>query len=437
MMFVPKLSCNDKTIQQAFEIAIRDLCGNIKPFGIHGDCLMAGYDYDTPWTRDAAINVYNGFDLISPEVAKNTLQSVLTERDGQQTIGGQYWDCIIWSIGFKAYCERHPDPDFLQAGYDALKNTVLLLEQAEFDPETKLFYGPAVYGDGIAAYPDEWINSEWDPSIWQIGNRKGDEILRGGYGLHMRALSTNCLYAHTYRILADLAEKLHQEAKDWTDKADCLTRQIQKLFQNPKTGSYDYLYRNCDFQEGLGISFLLQFGLLDGEEAKRLISHTVLSPHGIACLDRTFPRYETTGEYGRHSGTIWPFINGFWANAVRKYGFDQLFEQELYSLAEKIVRDGQCYEIYHPISGMPYGGIQEDLNPHPRMWESCRHQSWSASAFLSMILYGILGMTCSNGTLAFYPKLPERMEYLTIENILIDNHLCRLSIDSKNHMEKS
>ena len=61
--------------------------------------ILAGLDYDTPWTRDAAINVWNGAGLLLPDVARATLLSVL-ERAGETVrIGGQYWDAIIWTIG--------------------------------------------------------------------------------------------------------------------------------------------------------------------------------------------------------------------------------------------------------------------------------------------------------------------------------------------------
>lgn len=58
---------------------------------------MGGAGYDTPWTRDAAINVWNGAGLIWLEVSRNTLLSVLERKAGKLVIGGQYWDAIIWA----------------------------------------------------------------------------------------------------------------------------------------------------------------------------------------------------------------------------------------------------------------------------------------------------------------------------------------------------
>ena len=52
--------------------------------------------YCEPWTRDAAINTYNAGALLFPDIAKDTLLSVLKSADGQIMIGGEYWDSIIW-----------------------------------------------------------------------------------------------------------------------------------------------------------------------------------------------------------------------------------------------------------------------------------------------------------------------------------------------------
>jgi len=58
----PRLHTNDPLINRAYRIALGDLMGNIQPFqdGLLEEprpVILAGLDYDTPWTRDAAINV--------------------------------------------------------------------------------------------------------------------------------------------------------------------------------------------------------------------------------------------------------------------------------------------------------------------------------------------------------------------------------------------
>ena len=68
---------DDEDLEKAFRIAAGDISGNISLY--KGELsqkrepvLMAGMSYDRPWTRDAAINVWNGFGLINREISKNT-----------------------------------------------------------------------------------------------------------------------------------------------------------------------------------------------------------------------------------------------------------------------------------------------------------------------------------------------------------------------------
>ena len=76
-LLYPSVHTNDSTVNRAYRIALGDLMGNIQPFkdGLleePGPVMLAGLDYDTPWTRDAAINVWNGVGLLWPNVARNT-----------------------------------------------------------------------------------------------------------------------------------------------------------------------------------------------------------------------------------------------------------------------------------------------------------------------------------------------------------------------------
>jgi hypothetical protein len=101
---IPTLHLDHGAAQEAFRIALGDLLGNVALFkdGLLDrpvPVILAGLHYDTPWTRDAAINAWNGASLLMPEVARNTLLSVLIRDDGKVRIGGQYWDCIVWVTG--------------------------------------------------------------------------------------------------------------------------------------------------------------------------------------------------------------------------------------------------------------------------------------------------------------------------------------------------
>ena len=70
---LPQLKTDNPDIDHAFALALKDLTGNVAPFmdgllDAPAPVILAGKGYNTPWTRDAAINVWNGAGLLMPEV---------------------------------------------------------------------------------------------------------------------------------------------------------------------------------------------------------------------------------------------------------------------------------------------------------------------------------------------------------------------------------
>ena len=214
-------NCDNETLTKAYQIALSDINGNIKNYkaGVltaSVRCLMAGGDYDTPWTRDAAINVWNGFALLNPEVSKNTLLSVLKKSGARYYIDGQYWDAIIWSIGAYQYVNVTHDTEFAVIAQDAIANSMAKYEREEFDETDGLFRGAAVYGDGIAAYPDKYAVGAPNASVmsWLSNPNNTEKGKYPGGGVPMKALSTNCTYYQAYVILAQFNAMLGKDTAE-------------------------------------------------------------------------------------------------------------------------------------------------------------------------------------------------------------------------------
>ncbi len=418
-------ACDNETLTEAYKIAIADVVGNITPYdgGVltkKTPCLMAGADYDTPWTRDAAINVYNGFALMNPTVSKNTLLSVLKQNGLQYQIDGQYWDAIIWAIGAERYLDVTHDEEFLKIAQNAIANTLRRFEREEFDPEDGLFRGAAVYGDGVAAYPDKYANGP-NSGIegWLENPANKDQIVPNGRGIPMKALSTNCCYYEAYVILAKLNKQLGKDTKDPLQKAEALKAAINKAFWNEEKGNYDYLAYECDYQEAIGLGLVLLFGIADDRKAALVLQNTEVTEQGIAIVWPSFDRYLTLGGYGRHAGVIWPHGQAFWARACSKYSYRYGYEYELFTMAQKAVRDGQFYEIYHPDTGLEYGGLQEFNPSNISSWGSCKHQTWSATGFISLIYYELIGAEITENSVTFKPYLPEGVNEATISGFTV------------------
>jgi hypothetical protein len=444
MLSLPYLTSDNPIINSAFRIALGDLVGNIQPFqeGLLSEpkrCILAGLEYNTPWTRDTAINVWNGAGLIFPAESRNTLLSVLERHEDHRiTIGGQYWDAIIWTTGAWAYYLYTGDKDFLALAQTATLNSLEHFEKTEYDPLTGLFRGPACYGDGIAAYPDRYAQTKNSTCILDWPACNPDLAVPTGYGIPMHALSTNCLYYSAYRLLDEMAVELYLPVDPaWNRKAAALRIAINANFWSG-AGNYRYLvdgWGGCDHQEGLGSSFALLFGVADPDQALQVLKNQVITPHGIPCVWPTFNRYRRTPDsYGRHSGTVWPHIQGFWAEAAARVGDRKKFQHEFLSLAQAATRDGMFAEIYHPDTGAVYGGLQEGIPDW--QWHSCLRQTWSATAFLRMVLMGMFGMRFSPQGITFHPLLPEDVTQVVLNDLPYRNQILQVTITGSGNQVK-
>lgn len=408
---------SSERINKAVEIAISDIEGNIGKLksGLlekEEYVLMAGADYDRPWTRDAAINTYNFLALYNPEVAKNTLESVLTKDGADITIGGQYWDKVIWALGAKRYVDVTGDENFMGKAAMAIANSLKRLEKQEFSHDHGLFRGPAVYGDGVSAYPYEYGFAGSSGSILEWINANPEKKHPVGYGIPMHTLSTNCAYYNAYMTVYDFTGE-----KEYEEKGERLKNAILDNFHREGklkyiTGSLGDHYE----QEGMGVALGLMFNILPEDVVDAVKS----TDNGIACVYPPYERYLSGSDMGRHSGTIWSFINCFYAVEAAKRGRTDIFEREFGLLADKALRDGQFFEIYHPVTGMPYGGLQEGRGgePYARL-KSCEHQSWSATGFMNMLIEGVSGMRILPEGVGFYPCPGNLADFVEIKDMQI------------------
>ena len=416
MARMPVLRTDNPDIDRGFALALHDLNDNIAPFqdGLleaPSPVILAGNGYDTPWTRDAAINVWNGAGLLVPEVSRNTLLSVLTQGAGGPRAGGQYWDAIIWVIGAWHYWLYTGDRAFRDFSVGVAARTLRWFEDTEYDADRGLFRGPACYGDGVSAYPDRYAAD--DSCILSFTRAFPERCVTPGYGIPMFTLSTNCLYCEAYRI----AWRMTGE-EDYREKAERLKQAINRTFWNDRKGLYDYLVDDvgrCDSQEALGMSFALLFGIADEAKTARILHSMIITPQGVPCLFPGFDRYRALG-FGRHSGTVWPHAQAFWATAVARND-PSAFERELLALTRNALRDGQFSEIYHPQTGLPYGGVQEDHGAMRADWVSQPRQTWSATGYLRMILSGLAGLEFREDGLCVHPVRTQCVRELSLTGL--------------------
>ena len=366
-------------------------------------------------------------------MAKDTLCSVLEKgADGKVRIGGEYWDCILWAQGADQYLKVTGDVAFRSTAREAIANTLALLEAEEFDKERGLFRGAAVYGDGVSAYPDKYANTNHSGiANWPTRRENRRMVPKKGHGVPMFTLSTNCCYYRAYVVCAELCEAMGMDGGSFRKKGEALRKAINDRFWNEEIGSYDYMAEECDFQEGMGIAYAILFGVADAGRARRVMENAQVTEGGVACVWPCFERYTRLGNYGRHAGLIWPHVQGFFARAAFETGFEDKYEKELRLLAERAVENGEFHEIYHPETGKPYGGLQEYADGHIGEWGSCTHQTWSATAYLSLIYYCILGAKVEDGEVTFRPRLPQGVTEAHISGLPIGSCTFDVTISAK------
>jgi len=437
---VPILKTNQSesdTIAHAFNLAIGHIYSNVRPYKENDTTaeiptLFAGMEYYGPWTRDASINIYNGGGLLLPEISKNTLLSELTrDANGTLRIKGQYWDSPLWIIAAWQYYLYTGDKPFLKTALDVSMNHLKQLEESEFDSEKGLFRGASFFNDGISGYPDVYAKTgtyhggEWVSGITKWVEENPSLKAKKGFGLPMMCLSTNCIYYKAYTLLDSIAKTVGTDISDFkvSDKSIKLKENINKHLWSDSLGRYRYFidpFGGCDYQESAGLAMAVLFGVANEKQAELVFKNIHVEPAGLPCIYPSFPRYvnkeKTT--YGRHSGVIWLQVVGYFALAAKSYNKTDLFYHEYHHMAHNALRDMQFLEIYHPLTGQPYGGVQES-NPNGEitLWKSTEVQTWSATAYMSMTMRGMFGMEFTSNGLVFSPMVDQVYENLRLINI--------------------
>lgn len=426
------LKSKDPKITRAFRIAIGDLATNILPCDLgliegSSDAVMAGLDYDFPWTRDAAINSWNGVSLIVPEIAKNTLLSMVEKVDGELRINHhQYWDAIVWTTGAWEHYLYTGDKKLLKIALEATTNSLKYFEKTELDEELCLFRGAAHPADGTSGYPIVYrIGDDGNGSTcigdWPAANP--DKVHPVGYGIPMHALSTNCLYYNAYKVAGLMADELgRQPEENWSEMAEKVKNAINQHFWMDDKGYYRHLVDplgNCDNQECIGLGYTLIFDVADTERSKRVLENVKQVPAGIPVGWPDYPRYEKIpGEtYGRHSACVWPPFEAMLASGAGKNGRIDILMHVVNTIAEYACRDLHFAEVYHPMTGEIYGGVQECEGNLEYEWVSCVRQTWSSTCFIRLLLLNVIGMNFTTKGVEFKPQVTENISPLSVKNI--------------------
>ncbi len=421
-----KLQTNNTVIDKAFRIALGDLFSNIQDYGtginsIPSPVILAGLEYDSPWTRDASINCWNAGSFIAPEVARNTLLSVLENKNDSLVIqqDTQYWDAIIWCTGAWNHYLWTGDRQFLETACEVTKNSLQFFEQTEFNNDYNLFRGLG-WSDGVSAYDGKYANTGGSSAAFDWPKYNPDKISKPGFGIPMMATYTNCLYYNAYIVADKMEKELHKKSSGYKEKAAELKEAINKHLWNETTGLYKFYIdetEESNLQTTYGNAFAMMFGVANKDRAELLFRNQHVTPAGVPCGWPPLTRYCTDSmTFARHNAVVWPQIQGFWVQAASMYKKEDILFHELSVLAKHAVRDMQFGEIYHPVTGELYGGMQENKGKVV-LWQATNRQTWSATAFIRMIIHGLLGIELNEHSLSLSPCIPNELNEIVLTNL--------------------
>ena len=390
-----------------------------------GTFFRAGGGYEQPWTRDAAVNSWNAGSLLAPDVARNTLWSVVTRRGGGDLVvqqDDQWWDQVVWVPAAWHHYLVTGDRGFLVDAFDAAATTMSVREAGQWNAGYGLFMGPSFFNDGIAGYPDAMLGVADSNQVGDVESGSSF-VLDHANTASQLALSTNAVYYQAYVSLAAMAEELGQDdgaGRAYTHRAVRLAASINHHFWQPDRGGYGYTIPTegpaagelQDYQEGAGLAFAVLFGIASPARARSIVEHTHVSPHGITGVHPRFDRYAAAGHAGRHNDIVWPVVQGFWADAMATSGHPTAFADEVVKLARLFGRTDSYYEIYDAGTGAVDGGYQTG-----RVWDSQPEQTWSATAYLRMIHGGVFGLRPAVEGLELAPVLPAEWGGATLSGL--------------------
>jgi hypothetical protein len=393
-----------------------------------GDFFRAGGGYAEPWTRDASINSWFAGSLLDGRTAASTLERVTEAGPGGRILvqDSQWWDQAIWVIAAWNHFLTTGSRPFLRRAYGIARRSLALLRHAHFSQELGLYLGPGFMQDGISGLPTppaettEVSSFVLDyPGSWQIAT-----------------LSTNAIYVGAYSALATMSALGGEDAAPAAQEAQRLTAAVREHFLKPDSlgpesppyfvsAANGRVHRDPSL-EAAGIALALLFDVFSPAEGRRLLDPLWREPAGVVNVWPHFAdRYGDTNP-GRHNVICWPVVMGLVNLASLKARDGAAFDRGFGDLSRLFNTSANSFfETYNARTGRPDGGWQSG-----KSWKSEPDQTWSATAFLASVHYGILGLSMHEDGLFIRPRLPSGIDSISVEGLRYRGAELRIRIDS-------
>lgn len=294
-------------LEAVYNLSLEEAVKNIKKEGT----LMAGEKWTGVWTRDISYAIHLALGIVLPENSMNSLKFKVNSQEQviQDTGTGGSWpistDRVVWAIAAWDIYLTSGNREWLDYSYRILKNTAEKDLPNAVDPENGLYYGESSFMDWREQTYPKWMEPK---DIYEA-----------------KALGTNVLHRELHQILATMARELGRpavEAKTWQDRADALTRAINKEFWLEQKGYFSvYQYPKAmgrplsDKTESLGNALAVYFGVTDPARSARIMENLPVVPFGPPII---YPQHAHANPY--HNKAVWPFVTAYYGLAGQKAG---------------------------------------------------------------------------------------------------------------------
>lgn len=187
--------------------------------------------------------------------------------------------------------------------------------------------------------------------------------------VHVKALSTNCLYFRALLTMAEaaVATGCVVEAAEWETRAENLKSAILRTLKRPD-GTFAY-YKGpdgilSDKRDAFGSALAVLFEVVTGEEAIAALTGYPVTPNGVPLFYPFFP-----GNHFYHNNSSWPFVETFFLKALEKADGSARHAQNAALLARTCNREGTFYEV---------------MDLRDNSWKGSTRQLWTAAAFIEV-----------------------------------------------------
>jgi hypothetical protein len=221
-------------------------------------------------------------------------------------------------------------------------------------------------------------------------------------------LSTQIYYMKAYENMAKIGSLLcysSEAVSHWQNRAKNIRNAIKQMYWNDSFGYYtagpkgSESYKN-GYWETSGAEGVVweKFGIADASQRKSILKQmqsVAMTDYGI----QLFPYKEKVNHF---CGSIWLVWEAGFAAAAAEEGDSDLVHQLIGQQVRNVIMNKTFYEVIDADTGISW------------RWPG---QLWHAAGFISLLLYGLFGISYDEEGLRFSPAVPKELANSKLTNL--------------------